>query len=171
MKKKKTNGNNIEKNDYYVFSYKLSDERLEKAYKRITRFLPSFKLGTRASLKDIDFFLAEKYKAVQADWKEIDACTRTKIKRYNKYCQTVFCVSESYVTDDDYHTAYIIKREHLINPSFEKDDFFYDLFLIVGSEDKEHITSYFIGGSSEGFAEEIYVMCGKKLTELSIFLS
>lgn len=146
--------------DYVVFGSKLSAERMTAAYKRIAEILPAFRLGERVSLKDLDAFLTTKYRAEKADWKDIDTCTRTKVKRYNKYCKTVFCVSEAHVTDDECYCSYIIKRGNLIKPPFNRDDFFYDMFIIVGSEDKAHLSSYFIGGSSEGFADELYVLCG-----------
>lgn len=147
-------------NDYMIFHSKLSVDRMSAAYQKIREVLPAFQQGKQVNLKDLDIFLTKKYKAVKANWKDIDSCTKTKVKRYNKYCKTVFCVSEAHVTDDEYYCSYIIKRENLINPPFNKDDFFYDMFIIVGSEDKIHLSSYFIGGSSEGFADEFYVLCG-----------
>ena len=95
-------------------------------------------------------------------YKDIDKCTRTAVRRYNKYCRTVFCVSEGHVTDDEYRQAYIVKRDNLRNPSVNADDFFYDLFLIVGSADGEKFTSCYVGGYSEGFCEEMYVLCGNR---------
>ena len=64
---------------------------------------------------------------------------------------------EGYVSDEEYHCAYIIKRENCVNPSANKDDFFYDLFVIVGSEDKVHLSSYYIGGFFLGPAGEIFI--------------
>lgn len=113
-------------------------------------------------MTELELFLKTKYRAQPADWKDIDKCTRTAVRRYNKYCRTVFCVSEGHVTDEEYRAAYIVKRDNLRNPSVNEDDFFYDLFLIVGSEDGEKPTSYFIGGYSEGLHEEIYVLCGNR---------
>lgn len=164
IKKKKSekSNNDLKINDLYIFNSKLSADRMNNAYKRITDYVPSFKLGSHISLKDLEHFLIGKYKAVQANWKDINMCTKTQVKRYNKYCQTIFCVSEGLVSDDEYYSSYIIKRVNLINPSLNRDEYFFDLFLIVGSEDKQYLTSYYVGGSSEGFAEELYVMCGNK---------
>ena len=74
----------------------------------------------------------------------------------------MFCVSEGHVADEEYRAAYIVKRDNLRNPSVNEADFFYDLFLIVGSEDGENLSSYFIGGYSEGLHEEKYVLCGNR---------
>ena len=148
--------------DYYIIHSKLSSNRMNVAYNQIRYIIPAFQLGEQVHLKDLDSFLSKKYRAVKADWKDIDKCTKTKVKRFNKHCKTVFCVSEGHVSEEKYHCAYIINRENCINPSTNKDDFFYDLFIIVGSEDKVHFSSYYIGGYSDGLAEELFVLCGNK---------
>ncbi|MCX4367461.1 MAG: hypothetical protein OSJ67_05640 [Clostridia bacterium] len=62
------------------------------------------------------------------------------------------------VSDDEYYSSYVIKRENRINPSIDEDDYFYDVFVIVGSNDGKSPTSYFIGGSSDGLSEEMYML-------------
>lgn len=146
--------------NFNVIRGRLSEARAKSAIARITRVVPDFKYGERIALKDLDKFLKTRYNARNAEWREIDKCTRTKIKRHNKYCDNVFCVSEAHVTDEEYCGAYIIKRENCIDPSDNADDFFYDVFIIVGSEDGIRLSSYYIGGYSDGLAEELYVLCG-----------
>lgn len=158
----KDRNSSSEKSDYIVYRPGLSSDRINKAYDRIIRIIPAFGVGEKAALADLELFLSKKYKAVKAGWKDINSCTKTKVKRFNKYCKTVFCVSEGHVSDEEYHCAYIIKRENCVNPSANKDDFFYDVFVIVGSEDQVHLSSYYIGGFSNGLAEELYVLCGNK---------
>lgn len=153
---------NVNGEDFFVINPTLPPGVTSEVYTEIRQLLPNFKLGDRALLTDLEFFLVEKYKAEKADWRDIDKCTKLKgVKKFNKYCQDVFCVSECKVTDEDYYSAYIIKRENCIKPSTNKDDFFHDLFLIVGSKDKKHLTSYYIGGYSYGFHAEIFVLSGK----------
>ena len=100
------------------------------AYNQIRYIKPAFQLGEQVHLKDLDSFLSKKYRAVKADWKDIDKCTKTKVKRFNKHCKTVFCVSEGHVSEEEYHCAYIINRENCINPSTNKDDFFMIYLLL-----------------------------------------
>lgn len=158
----KDRNSSSEKSDYIVYHPGLSSDRINQAHHQIKSIIPAFGLGEQVLLTDLELFLSKKYKAVKAGWKDINSCTKTKVKRFNKYCKTVFCVSESHVSDEEYHCAYIIKRENCVNPSANKDDFFYDLLVIVGSEDKLHLSSYYIGGFSNGLAEELYVLCGNK---------
>lgn len=146
--------------DCFIIRGKLSCERTRLAIERIVSVLPDFRLGDQVILTELDRFLREKYKAEKADFKDIDKCTRTKVRRYNKYCNDVFCVSENHVENGEYVCSYIIKRENCINVSENRDDFFYDMFVIVGSEDGERLSGYYIGGYSEGFAEEMYVLSG-----------
>ena len=153
---------NIDEDGFVTVTASLTAERAEAALRSINEVLPRFRAGETVTLTDLESFLTAKYRAQPADWKDIDKCTRTKVKRYNKYCRTVFCVSEGHVADEEYRAAYIVKRDNLRNPSVNEDDFFYDLFLIVGSEDGEKPTSYFIGGYSEGFHEEMYLLCGNR---------
>lgn len=162
MNKKSVRKSDIDEAEFVTVSSALSEARSEAALRSINEVLPQFRAGDVATLGELKLFLSVKYRAQPADWKDIDKCTRTKVRRYNKYCRTVFCVSEGHVTDDEYRMAYIVKRDNLRNPSVNEDDFFYDLFLIVGSEDGEKPTSYFIGGYSEGLHEEIYVLCGNR---------
>ena len=152
----------IDEAEFVTVSSALSEARAEAALRSINEVLPQFRAGDVATLGELKLFLSVKYRAQPADWKDIDKCTRTGVKRYNKYCRTVFCVSEGHVTDDEYRQAYIVKREDLKNPSVNACDFFYDLFFIVGSEDGEKLSSYFIGGYSEGFHEEMYLLCGNR---------
>lgn len=35
-------------------------------------------------------------------------------------------------------------------------------FVIVGSEDQVHLSSYYIGGYSNGLAEELYILYGNR---------
>lgn len=151
--------------DYYIVRPEISIETVNKAIAEIRKYLPDYKGDRSATLIELDAFLSKKYKAKKADWKDIDKCTRTKIKRYNKYCQTVFCMSECHIPDEEYYSSYIIEREHCIYPSKDKDDFFYDMFLIVGSNDGKHFTSSYVGGQSDGFLYEMYVLKGKHLEE------
>ena len=88
--------------NFNVVRGKLSAARAKSASARIMRVVPDFKYGERIALKDLDKFLKTVYKARNAEWREIDKCTRTKVKRYNKYCDNVFCVSEAHVTDEEY---------------------------------------------------------------------
>lgn len=150
----------VDINDFTVFKGKLSVERAKQAYERIKTFLPDYHYGENVRLVDLNLFLLKKYKAEMVGFKDIDKCTRTKVKRYNKYCNDVFCVSEGHVVNKEYICSYIIKREYCNNVSENKDDFFHDLFVIAGSEDGKRLTSYYIGGYSEGFAEEMYLLCG-----------
>ena len=152
----------IDEAEFVAVSSALPADRAEAALARINEVLPRFRVGDVATLGELKLFLSVKYRAQPADWKDIDKCTRTKVRRYNKYCRTVFCVSEGHVTDEEYRQAYIVKREDLENPSVNGRDFFYDLFFIVGSEDGEKLSSYFIGGYSEGFHEEMYLLCGNR---------
>ncbi len=152
----------IDEAEFVAVSSALPADRAEAALARINEVLPRFRVGDVATLGELKLFLSVKYRAQPADWKDIDKCTRTKVRRYNKYCRTVFCVSEGHVTDEEYRMAYIVKREDLENPSVNGRDFFYDLFFIVGSEDGEKLSSYFIGGYSEGFHEEMYLLCGNR---------
>lgn len=156
------NNDKIGGRDYNIFRPELSQDRALSAYKRIIAILPDFRIGESITLAELEKYLFKRYKAEKADWKDINNCTKTKVKRYNKYCTTVFCVSECHVPDEEYHSSYIIRRNNCIDPVMNSDDYFYDLFLIVGSEDKKHLSSYFIGGTSEGFAEEMYLLCGNK---------
>ncbi len=162
MNKKSVRKSDIDEAEFVTVSSALSEARSEAALRSINEVLPQFRAGDVATLGELKLFLSVKYRAQPADWKDIDKCTRTKVRRYNKYCRTVFCVSEGHVADEEYRAAYIVKRDNLRNPSVNEDDFFYDLFLIVGSEDGEKPTSYFIGGYSEGLHEEIYVLCGNR---------
>ncbi len=162
MNKKSVRKSDIDEAEFVTVSSALSEARSEAALRSINEVLPQFRAGDVATLGELKLFLSVKYRAQPADWKDIDKCTRTKVRRYNKYCRTVFCVSEGHVADEEYRAAYIVKRDNLRNPSVYEDDFFYDLFLIVGSEDGEKPTSYFIGGYSEGLHEEIYVLCGNR---------
>lgn len=162
MNKKSVRKSDIDEAEFVTVSSALSEARAEAALRSINEVLPQFRAGDVATLGELKLFLSVKYRAQPADWKDIDKCTRTKVRRYNKYCRTVFCVSEGHVADEEYRAAYIVKRDNLRNPSVNEDDFFYDLFLIVGSEDGEKPTSYFIGGYSEGLHEEIYVLCGNR---------
>lgn len=152
----------IDEAEFVAVSSALPADRAEAALARINEVLPRFRAGETATLTELELFLKTKYRAQPADWKDIDKCTRTAVRRYNKYCRTVFCVSEGHVTDDEYRQAYIVKRDNLRNPSVNADDFFYDLFLIVGSADGEKFTSCYVGGYSEGFCEEMYVLCGNR---------
>lgn len=161
MFKDKERNINSEQSEYIIYRHELSADRINKAYIQIKNIIPNFRFGEQVKLTDLEIFLSKKYRAIKAKWQDIDSCTKTKVKRYNKYCKTVSCVSEEHVSDEEYYCAYIIKRENCISPSSNKDDFFYDLFVIVGSEDQEHLSSYYIGGFSAGFAEELYVLCGK----------
>lgn len=150
-------------NNYTIFSKgNLTTNQFADTKKRIMKFLPNFNQNKQISLEELDKFLMLKYKAEKADWKEIDKCTRTKIKKSNKYCKTVFCVSEGLVSDEDYYSSYIIKRENCINPSTNKDDYFYDVFIIIGSING-HPTSYFVGGHSDGLMEEMQLLINKCL--------
>lgn len=148
--------------DCFVVRGKMSAERTKAALERIVAVLPDFRFGEQVKLAELDRFFRIKYKAEKADWKDIDKCTRTKVKRYNRYCNDVFCVSEAHVTNEEYRGAYIVTRENCVRYSADKDDFFYDMFVIVGSEDGERLSSYYIGGYSDGFAEEMFVLCGNK---------
>ena len=148
--------------DCIVVGGKLSAERSRAALERVKSVLPYFRFGEQVKLAELDRFLRIKYKAERADWKDIDKCTRTKVKRYNRFCKDVFCVSEAHVTNEEYRVAYIVKRENCVRPSTDKDDFYYDMFVIVGSEYGERLSSYYIGGYSEGFADEMFVLCGNK---------
>ncbi len=150
----------VDINDFTVFKGKLSVERAKQAYERIKTFLPDYHYGENVTLVDLNSFLIKKYKAEIVNFKDIDKCTRTKVKRYNKYCNDVFCVSEGHVVNEEYICSYIIKREYCNNASENEDDFFHDLFVIAGSEDGKRLTSYYIGGYSECFAEEMYLLCG-----------
>ncbi|HQC54489.1 MAG TPA: hypothetical protein PKX91_02055 [Clostridia bacterium] len=159
------NKSKMNEEDFIVVRPSLPADVTNETYAEIRQILPGFKLGDSVLLTDLEFFLVEKYKAVKADWRDIDKCTELKgVKKVNKHCQDVFCVSECKVTDEDYYSAYIIKRENCVNPSTNKDDFFRDLFLIVGSKDKKHLSSYYIGGYSYGFHVEMFVLCGKSKT-------
>lgn len=162
FKKTLFHGEEMKEEEMFAKGAKLSAEREKKALTDIRAVLPGFCSGDRATLVELERFLFEKYGAEKVDWRDIDRCTRTKVKRYNKYCRTVFCVSEGHVADEEYRAAYIVKRDNLRNPSVNEDDFFYDLFFIVGSEDGEKLSSYFIGGYSEGFHEEMYLLCGNR---------
>lgn len=162
MNKKSVRKSDIDEAEFVAVSSALPADRAEAALRSINEVLPRFRVGDVATLSELRIFLSVKYRASEADWKDIDKCTRTGVKRYNKYCRTVFCVSEGHVADDEYRQAYIVKREDLENPSVNGRDFFYDLFLIVGSEDGEKLSSYFIGGYSEGFHEEMYLLCGNR---------
>ena len=137
----------IDEAEFVAVSSALPADRAEAALQSINEVLPRFGAGETATLTELEL---------------IDKCTRTAVRRYNKYCRTVFCVSEGHVTDDEYRQAYIVKRDNLRNPSVNADDFFYDLFLIVGSADGEKFTSCYVGGYSEGFCEEMYVLCGNR---------
>ncbi len=151
----------MKKSDYFVLTKSnLSSEQLAAAKKRIIEFLPNFNENEHIRLAELDKFLMLKYNAEKVDWKEIDKCTRTGIRKYNKFCKTVFCVSEGLVSDENYSSSYIIKRENCINPSTNKDDYFYDVFIIVGSVD-DHPTSYFVGGHSDGLIEEMELLVKK----------
>lgn len=154
--------NESDKSDYIIFNAKLSEKRITAALERIASVLPGFRLCESVTLVDLDKYLSERYKAIKADWKDINKCTRTRVKRYNGYCKDVFCVSEAHVVNEEYYSAYIIKRENCVNPSVNSDDYFYDMFVIAGSEDGKSLSSYYIGGYSEGFADEMYVLCGNK---------
>lgn len=162
MNKKSVRKSDIDEAEFVTVSSALSEARSEAALRSINEVLPQFRAGDVATLGELKLFLSVKYRAQPADWKDIDKCTRTAVRRYNKYCRTVFCVSEGHVADEEYRAAYIVKRDNLRNPSVNEDDFFYDLFLIVGSEDGERLSSYFIGGYSEGFHEEMYLLCGNR---------
>lgn len=139
----------------------ISTEQIAVATKAIIDVLPNYNVSKPITLEELDGFLILKYKAEKAHWKDIDKCTLTKIRKYNKYCKTVFCISEGLVSDDEYYSSYIIKRENCIDPSTNKDDYFNDVFIIVGSSDKVHPTSYFVGGHSGGLLEEMQVLIGK----------
>ncbi len=141
-----------------INSAELSREQAEDATERIAEFLPNYTAFAYVGLAELDMYLTLKYKAQKAYFKDIDKCTRTKIRKYNKYCKTVFCISEGLVSDDEYYSSYVIKRENRINPSIDEDDYFYDVFVIVGSNDGKSPTSYFIGGSSDGLSEEMYML-------------
>lgn len=162
MKKKKVPFNI---DDYYIIRPEISIELVDKTVVEIRKYLPYFKVNCRATLIELDEFMTKKYKAQKADWKDIDKCTRTKVRIYNKYCRTVFGVSECLVNDRDYYTSYIIEREHCIHPSTNKDAFFYDMFLIAGSNDGKHFTSYYVGGRSDSFLDEMCVLSGQYLKE------
>lgn len=157
--------NKIKSDDYITIRSVVPAERLNSATQHIAKVLPAFHLEKQVTLADLEKFLKIKYKAAKADWKDIDSCTRKNIKRYNKYCQTVFCISECQVLDEEYYASYIIKREHCIKASMDVDDFFYDLFIIIGSKDNVHPSSFYVGGQSEGILDELFVLCGKHLTK------
>lgn len=150
--------------DYYNL-HRVSMEIINSALVEIKKYLPEYKGDRCATLKELDEFMSVKYKAQRADWKDIDKCTKTDVRLYNEYCHTVFGISEGFVTDRDYATSYFIERKHCINPSTHKDDFFYDMFLIIGSKDGEHCTSYYVGGHSDGFLREMCVLSGQYLKE------
>ena len=156
------NSGTTDANGFIAVKGKLYEERSRAALERVKSVLPDFRFGEQVKLAELDRFLRIKYKAERADWKDIDKCTRTKVKRYNRFCKDVFCVSEAHVTNEEYRVAYIVKRENCVRPSTDKDDFYYDMFVIVGSEYGERLSSYYIGGYSEGFADEMFVLCGNK---------
>lgn len=137
-------------------------EWLAAACDRIRAILPAFCPGEAVGLADLDAFLISKYRAERTDWKAINLCTLTKVKRFNTRCRTVFCVSEGHVADEEYILAYRIRHADCIRPHYNKDDYFYDMFVIVGSEDGRTLSSYFIGGDSEGFREEMFVLSGNR---------
>lgn len=140
----------------------LSEERFLAAYRRIKNVLPRFRPGEAVGLADLDAFLISKYRAERTNWKAINLCTLTKVKRFNARCRTVFCVSEGHVADEEYILAYRIRHADCIRSHYNKDDYFYDMFVIVGSEDGRTLSSYFIGGDSEGFREEMFVLSGNR---------
>lgn len=44
-------------NDYHVIHPKLSSDRMNAAYNKITYIIPAFQLGEQVQLKDLDIFL------------------------------------------------------------------------------------------------------------------
>lgn len=129
MNKKSVRKSDIDEAEFVTVSSALSEARSEAALRSINEVLPQFRAGDVATLGELKLFLSVKYRAQPADWKDIDKCTRTKVRRYNKYCRTVFCVSEGHVADEEYRAAYIVKRDNLRNPSVNEDDFFTTCFL------------------------------------------
>ena len=67
-------------NDYMVFHSKLSVDRMNEAYKQTREILPTFQLGERVQLKDLDVYLTKKYKALKADRKAIEDVQKPRLK-------------------------------------------------------------------------------------------
>lgn len=150
--------------DYYQIEAEHQVEIVREIILEIRKYLPEYKGDRCATLKELDEFLSKKYNAKKAVLDDINKCTRTKF-RYKKKYRTVNFVGEGMVTEEDYYASYIIEHENCINPFEDKDCFFYDIFLTIGSKDGIHFTSFNNGGYSDDIIEELGILSGQCLKE------
>lgn len=148
-------------NDYYIvngsINYKKSNIADEINFIKNTISTNKVKCFT---IEDLVKFLKINYLAVRIELPEINHCTQRGIKRYNKYCKTVNCISEGFVSDKDFIAVYkILKKDLGVNEY--TGDCYIDTIVIVGSEDKIHADSFYIGGGCRRLGLQMNILCNK----------
>ena len=146
-------------NEYFIIdgSIQYPKEVLKSEIKFIKEAVTSYK-SKKFTIVDLDKFLKKNYFAEKIDLPDINSCTKKGLERYNKYCKTVRCISEEYVFDEDYIATYKIKRNNLKSNEYT-GDCYVDTVIIVGSKDKVHPDSFYIGGGSERLGLQMNILC------------
>lgn len=151
------------KNDNYYIIYGNLNYPLTKIKKEIefiNKQLECNLANTRYTLHDIDKFLKITYYAEKIELKEINNCTKNGIKRYNKHCKSVECISEGFVSDNKYVGTYKILRNNMQTTDYYGDCFI-DTVIIIGSDDNVHPTDFYIGGGSKKLGLQMNILCSK----------
>lgn len=152
----------MENDNLYIIEGNMDYPRskIKKEIEFINKQLEKHQHYSRYTLQDMDKFLDIIYCAEKIELEEINNCTKKGIKRYNKYCKTVECISEGFVIDNQYIGTYKILKKNMKTTDY-CGDCFIDTVIIIGSNDNVHPTNFYIGGGSKKLGLQMNILCSK----------